>query len=107
MSRLYQRQLFGIIPEEDDAGAVSKTASNGISGDGGSERGRGCLHWGAALTAQLQRAFAERLAAQDAAHRAEIQYLVEECHAIYTRDKTSRGTVPLESRGPSGGGLSC
>ena len=33
----------------------------------------GLPSWAAVLTAQLQPAFAERLAAQDAAHRAELQ----------------------------------
>jgi hypothetical protein len=35
----------------------------------------------AALTAQMQTAFAEQLAAQAQAHRAELQELVEECRA--------------------------
>ena len=37
--------------------------------------------WAAALTAQPQMAVADQLAAQDKAHRAELQELVEECQA--------------------------
>ena len=41
----------------------------------------GLPSWAAALTAQMQTAFAEQLAAQAQAHRAELQELVEECRA--------------------------
>ena len=41
--------------------------------------------WAAALTAQLQTTLAAQLTAQAQAHRAELQELVEECRASWSR----------------------
>ena len=65
------------MPDDESRHEHLPTEGGQIFAENGSETMEndqtGLPSWVAALTANMQTAFAERLAAQDAAHRAELQ----------------------------------